>query len=103
MVAAALALAGGASAQVVARHVQDGELAVAPTGKPYVAYVRSSKLRIASRAVPGCAGDLLGALKREVAPQSDQQVGEIAVAGAADAHAVQFQHAADGGHLVNNL
>jgi hypothetical protein len=53
VVAAALALAGGASAQVVARHVQDGELAVAPTGKPYVAYVRSSTLRIASRGAKG--------------------------------------------------
>jgi hypothetical protein len=51
--AAALAFAGGASAQVVAPHVQDGELAVAPDGRPFVAYVRASTLRIASRAVNG--------------------------------------------------
>jgi hypothetical protein len=50
---AALVLAGGASAQVVAPHVQDGELAVAPNGTPFVAYVRSSKLQIASRAANG--------------------------------------------------
>src|SRR6266542_3942754 len=51
--AVALVLAGGASAQVVAPHVQDGELAVAPDGTPFVAYVRASTLRIASRAGNG--------------------------------------------------
>ena len=51
--AAALALAGGASAQVVAPNVQDGELAVAPDGTPFVAYLRGSTLRIASRAANG--------------------------------------------------
>lgn len=51
--AAALVLAGGASAQVIAPRVQEGELAVAPDGTPYVAYVRASKLRIASRAANG--------------------------------------------------
>jgi hypothetical protein len=50
---AALALAGGASGQVVARHVQDGELAVAPGGKPFVAYVRASRLWVASRSAKG--------------------------------------------------
>jgi hypothetical protein len=50
---AALVLAGGASAQVIAPHVQDGELAVAPNGTPFVAYVRASKLQIASRAANG--------------------------------------------------
>jgi hypothetical protein len=53
VVAAALALAGGAQAHVVAPHVQDGELAVAPDGTPFVAYVRASALRIASRAAKG--------------------------------------------------
>lgn len=53
VVAVALALAGGASAQVIAPHVQDGELAVAPDGTPFVAYVRASTLRIASRAANG--------------------------------------------------
>jgi hypothetical protein len=53
VVVAALALAGGASAQVIAPHVQDGELAVAPDGTPFVAYVRASTLRIASRAANG--------------------------------------------------
>jgi hypothetical protein len=51
--AAALALTGGASAQVIAPHVQDGELAVAPDGTPFVAYVRASTLRIASRSPNG--------------------------------------------------
>jgi hypothetical protein len=50
---AALALAGGASGQVVARHVQDGELAVAPGGTPFVAYVRTSRLWVASRNAKG--------------------------------------------------
>ena len=50
---AALALAGGASGQVVARHVQDGELGVAPGGKPFVAYVRASRLWVASRSAKG--------------------------------------------------
>jgi hypothetical protein len=52
-IVAALALAGGASAQVIAPHVQDGELAVAPDGTPFVAYVRASKLQIASRGAGG--------------------------------------------------
>jgi len=53
VVAAALVLAGGASAQLIAPHVQDGELAVAPNGTPFVAYVHASRLRIASRAANG--------------------------------------------------
>ena len=53
VLAAALALAGGASAQVIAPNVQEGELAVAPDGTPFVAYVRASALRIASRAANG--------------------------------------------------
>jgi hypothetical protein len=53
VVVAALALAGGASAQVVVPRVQDGELAVAPSGTPFVAYVRASTLRIASRTAKG--------------------------------------------------
>ena len=51
--AAALAFAGGASAQVIAPNVQEGELAVAPDGTPFVAYVRASALRIVSRAANG--------------------------------------------------
>ena len=53
MLAAALVLAGGASAQLIAPNVQDGELAVAPDGTPFVAYVRGSALRIASRVANG--------------------------------------------------
>ncbi len=53
VLAAALALAGGASAQVIAPNVQDGELAVAPDGTPFVAYVRGASLRIGSRAANG--------------------------------------------------
>jgi hypothetical protein len=53
VLAAALAFAGGASAQVIAPNVQDGELAVSPNGTPFVAYVRGSTLRIASRAANG--------------------------------------------------
>jgi hypothetical protein len=53
VVAAALALAGAASAQVVAPHVQDGELAVAPGGKPFVAYAHAGALHVASRSSKG--------------------------------------------------
>ena len=53
MVAAALALAGAASAQVVAPRVQDGELAVAPGGKPFVAYAHAGALHVASRSSKG--------------------------------------------------
>jgi hypothetical protein len=49
----AFALAGGAEAQVVAPGVQDGMLAVAPKGTPFVAYVRGSSLMVAARAPNG--------------------------------------------------
>jgi hypothetical protein len=52
-VVVALALAGGASAELVAPRVQDGELAVAPDGRPFVAYVRGSVLRIVARTPAG--------------------------------------------------
>jgi hypothetical protein len=49
----ALALAAGASAEVVAPGVQDGMLAVGPSGTPFVGYVRGSSLMVASRASSG--------------------------------------------------
>jgi hypothetical protein len=56
---AALALAfllipsGRASADVVARGVHDGSLALNDEGKPYVAYVRGKSLLVATRVAPG--------------------------------------------------
>jgi hypothetical protein len=56
---AALALAfvllapGRASAEVVARGVHDGSLALGPKGTPYVAYVKGKSLFIATRTVRG--------------------------------------------------
>jgi hypothetical protein len=49
VVAVALAAAGGASGEVVAPRVQDGMLAVGPSGTPLVAYVRGAALEIAAR------------------------------------------------------
>src|SRR5919201_688841 len=46
----ALSLAGGASAEVVARGVHDGMVAVAPGGTPLVAYMRGTSLDRATRA-----------------------------------------------------
>jgi hypothetical protein len=46
----ALSLAGGASAEVVARGVHDGMVAVAPGGTPLVAYMRGASLDLATRA-----------------------------------------------------
>jgi hypothetical protein len=51
--AIALAVVGGASAEVVARGVQNGMLALGPKGTPFVAYVRGSGLLIATRASKG--------------------------------------------------
>ena len=45
----ALAAAGSASAELVARGVQDGALALGPKGTPYVAFVRSGKVVVAQR------------------------------------------------------
>src|SRR5947207_8189554 len=47
----ALAAAGSASAELVARGVQDGALALGPKGTPYVAFVRGSKVVVAHRGV----------------------------------------------------
>ena len=44
-----LVLAGGASAEVVARGVQDGMLATTRAGRPVVAYVRGTSLPVATR------------------------------------------------------
>jgi hypothetical protein len=49
----ALALAAGASAEVVAPGTRDGMLAVMPNGKPLVAYVRGTSLLVAARTSPG--------------------------------------------------
>jgi hypothetical protein len=46
----ALAAAGSASAELVARGVQDGMLSLGPKGRPYVAYVRSGTVVVAHRA-----------------------------------------------------
>jgi hypothetical protein len=49
----ALVFAGGAQAELVARHVQDGMLTRGPGGKPLVAYVRGGSLEVAERTAPG--------------------------------------------------
>ena len=50
--AIALVTAGGASAEVVARSVQDGFLALDAKGVPSVAWVRNSTLFVAERPAP---------------------------------------------------
>ncbi len=49
----ALVAAGSASAELVARGVRDGALALGPKGTPYVAYVRGTSLVIAARGSKG--------------------------------------------------
>ena len=51
--AIALVTAGGASADVVARGVQDGLLALNAKGTPSVAWVHNSTLFVATRSAPG--------------------------------------------------
>ena len=47
-------------------------------------------------------GNLLGLLKGHVARHRDGDVGEVTAAGAANAHAVDFQHAVDPVHLFDD-
>ena len=49
----ALVAAGSASAELVARGVHDGMLALGPKGKPYVAYIRAGNVVVASRGPRG--------------------------------------------------
>jgi hypothetical protein len=51
--AIALVAGAGASAEVVARGVEDGQLALSRTGTPSVAFVRGTTLFIATRSGPG--------------------------------------------------
>jgi hypothetical protein len=53
LVALAFVFTGSAQAELVARHVQDGMLALGKDGKPYVAFVRGSSLEVAERPTPG--------------------------------------------------
>ena len=53
VVALAFVFTGSTQAELVARHVQDGMLALGRNGTPYVAFVRGSSLEIAERAAPG--------------------------------------------------
>jgi hypothetical protein len=53
VVALAFVFTGSAQAELVARHVQDGMLALGRDGKPYVAFVRGSSLDIAERTASG--------------------------------------------------
>ncbi len=52
-VAFGLALAGSASAELAVPSVQDGMLAVAPSGAPFVAYVSGNRLEVAARSHGG--------------------------------------------------
>jgi hypothetical protein len=49
----ALVAAGGSSAEIVARGVQDGMLALGANGTPYVAYVRGTKVVVSTRNAKG--------------------------------------------------
>ena len=51
--ASALVFVASATAEIIARGVQDGTLAVAPNGQPAVAYVRGKRVLIAERVSPG--------------------------------------------------
>jgi hypothetical protein len=51
--ASVLIVPGGASADIVARGVHDGALALSAKGTPYVAYVRGKSLVVAARTGPG--------------------------------------------------
>src|SRR5919109_3416540 len=44
---------GRAPAEIVARGIHDGTLALDPSGKPYVAYVRGRSLIVTKRVAPG--------------------------------------------------
>ena len=52
-VALAFVFTGSAQAELVARHVQDGMLALGRDGTPYVAFVRGSSLDVAERTASG--------------------------------------------------
>ena len=49
----ALVAAGGSSAEIVARSVQDGMLALGAGGKPFAAYVQGTKIVLSTRTAPG--------------------------------------------------
>jgi len=53
VLALAFVVAGNAQAELVARHVQDGMLALGRSGKPYVAFVRGRSLEVSERTAPG--------------------------------------------------
>ena len=53
MAVAALVVAPGASAEIVARGVQDGLLSLGSNGQPMVAYVRGSSFVVSTRVGPG--------------------------------------------------
>jgi len=46
VLALAFVVAGNAQAELVARHVQDGMLALGRSGKPYAAFVRGRSLEV---------------------------------------------------------
>jgi hypothetical protein len=61
-VLAALATAGGASGEVVARGASDGMLAATPSGAPAVAYARGRTLYVSRRAAGGWSAQRVGRL-----------------------------------------
>src|SRR5690349_23157839 len=76
--AIALVSAGGASAEVVARGVEDGQLAVSGKAAPSVAYVRGSALYVSTRSR---AGRWTAAKAASVTPGSGVTAFKVGAAG----------------------
>jgi hypothetical protein len=104
--ALALVVAGGASAEVVAPGVKDGQLATTRTGRPVVAYVRGTSLAVATRtgarrwrtvrAAAVARGSMVAALEAGVA-------GTVAVIRSADARRLLLVRQAGPGWAVTEL
>jgi hypothetical protein len=101
-----LALAGSASAEVVAPGVQDGQLATTRAGRPVVAYVRGTSLAVATRIGANrwrttrpasvSRGSTVAALEAGAA-------GTVAVVQSADARRLQLVRQAGPGWAVTEL
>jgi hypothetical protein len=104
--AAALLLAEGAAAEVVARGVQDGTLATTRAGRPVVAYIRGTSLSVATRtgvrrwrtvrAAAVARGSTVAALESGAA-------GTVVLVQSADARRLQLVRRAGPGWAVTEL
>ena len=106
MVALAFVFTGSAQAELVARHVQDGMLALGRDGKPYVAFVRGSSLEIAERTAPG---HWRASKVASVSPGSvlvdfaTGHAGPVALVERADARTLTLVHASGPGWVSSRL